>query len=302
MLIGRRILLLVPVTLVTVVRVYGQATAPVPDLQELLKHSDESVQASDAKQREYRYVSLQRLEGWNSSHDVTEETVAMVYPVDGTVIERKILKNRSPLDAKEQLEVDKSVAKQIAAAAKARGKPARSLPDDMNMSDLVRLGTFTALERRTLDGRSILTTHFQGNPKAHTSGAVQKFASRRSGTFIFDEKDGALQSIEAKLDEDVSFALVLKVKKGLHVQMHYTRLAEGLWVPKDLVCDGSGRLFFNALAGHMEMHYYAFRKVVPLTDDPYRGKHFGELDPEVRNDLVSWFNNPDDESGIADLE
>ena len=181
------------------------AARSLPDIPALMHQVEDHQRAAEAIQKTYIYKSASRLEETDGKghpkKTVTRETEYSY--VDGVLIARTLSKDGKPLTPDEQKKEDERIDKDIAKAherqqkAAAEGKPTDPTGhDEITVSRILELGTFSNPRRIQVAGRDTILVDYAGDPKAKTHNPGEGAFKELAGLLAIDEQDRTIQHLE----------------------------------------------------------------------------------------------------------
>lgn len=240
--------------------VSGQAIddRPIPDIVAMMHDVEANQRKAEAVEKDYLYHSVvtgQHLDG-HGQVKKTEVTEYDHYWVNGVPVARMVKKDGKSLSAdetaKEDARVDKESAKEHERREKAdtQSKETDARGDqEITVSRLLELGTFTNPRRLQLNGRDTIAVDFAGNPKAKTRNRAEDVLRDLAGTAWIDERDHMLARVEGRFVNafKVGGGLVADIQKDTHFVFEQAKVNDEVWLPAQIEGQGAARmlLFFN---------------------------------------------------------
>jgi hypothetical protein len=231
---------------------------PLPDIPKLMHDVEENQRAAEKIEKDYLYRSVQT-EQQSDGHGGIKRTETREYDVfwvEGVPVHRLTKKNGKDLNAKEQQkeseEIDKEVAKVKQRREKAGAKGKETGPhgeEEITVSRLLELGSFTNARRLQLNGRDTIAVDFAGDPKAKTKSRFEDVIRDLAGTAWIDERDRMLVKAQGRFLNNfkIGGGLVANIQKGTSFSMEQRKINGEVWLPAMVQGQGSARvmLFFN---------------------------------------------------------
>jgi hypothetical protein len=235
-----------------------EAERPLPDIPKLMHDVEENQRAAEKIEKDYLYRSVQT-EQQSDGHGGIKRTETREYDVfwvEGVPVHRLTKKNGKDLNAKEQQkeseEIDKEVAKVKQRREKAGAKGKETGPhgeEEITVSRLLELGSFTNARRLQLNGRDTIAVDFAGDPKAKTKSRFEDVIRDLAGTAWIDERDRMLVKAQGRFLNNfkIGGGLVANIQKGTSFSMEQRKINGEVWLPAMVQGQGSARvmLFFN---------------------------------------------------------
>lgn len=238
----------------------GQAIAdrPLPDIVAMMHDVEINERKAETVEKDYLYhsvVTAQEVDG-HGQVKKTEVTEYDHYWANGVPVRRMVNKDGkalSPEDiAKEDARIDKESAKarERREKADAQSKETDSRGDqEITVSRLLELGTFTNPRRVQLNGRDAIAVDFAGNPQAKTRNRSEDVIRDMVGTAWIDERDRVLARVEGRFVSafKVGGGLLVNIRKDTHFTWEQAKVNDEVWLPAHAEGQGAARmlLFFN---------------------------------------------------------
>jgi hypothetical protein len=247
---------------------------PLPDIPTLMRAVEANERTSEAVKKDYIFRSVQT-EEHSDGHGGVKKTETREYDefwVEGVPVQRMIKKDGKELSEsekkKEDEEIDKEVAKAKERRAKADAKGKESTPrgdDEITVSRLLELGSFTNARRLQMNGRDTIAVDFAGDPKAKTRNRGEDVIRDLVGTAWVDEQDKVLVKVQGHFVNNfkIGGGLVANIQKGTSFGMEQRKVNDEVWLPALLEGRGEARallLFkFDGSLRAVESDYRKFR-------------------------------------------
>jgi hypothetical protein len=257
-----------------VTRAVDEAERPLPDIPTLMRAVEANQRTSEAIQKDYLYRSVVTEEESNGHGGVkkSETNEYDVFWVEGVPVHRMTRKNGKELSADEQKkaseQIDKEVAKAKERRAKADAKGKETNPrgdEEITVSRLLELGSFTNARRVQLNGRETITVDFAGDPKAKTRNRAEDVIRNLVGTAWVDEQDKVLVKLQGHFLNTfkIGAGLVVNIQKGTSFGMEQRKVNDEVWLPALWEGHGAARAFllfsFNGSIRGVESDYRKFK-------------------------------------------
>lgn len=295
--IGNRYLALSPVTnlignrykavsLVTVENASADTqNRPLPDIPKLMHEVEEHERTAEAVQKNYLYHAVDTIQELDGHGRVkkTETRGYDVFWIEGVPVHKltdKDGRNLSPQDLKKENEqIDKQVAKAKQRRAKANAKGKTTDPDgydEVTVSRLLELGSFSNARRAMLNGRETIAVDYTGDPKAKTRNRLEGVIHDMAGTVWVDEEDRAIARLEGHFLNTfkIGAGLVANIQKGTSFSLEQRKINDEVWLPVEANGHGTARMLllfrFNGNFREVDSGYRKFK--VTSTILPEMGK------------------------------
>jgi hypothetical protein len=247
---------------------------PLPDIVALMHEVEANEKTAEAVKKNYMFRSVQT-EEQSDGHGGIKKTETREYDefwVEGVPVERMTRKNGKEVSESEQKKESEQIDKEIAKArekrakAKAQGKATTPRGDDeITVSRLLELGSFTNAQRMQLNGRDTIAVDFAGDPKAKTRNRGEDVVRDLVGTAWIDEQDRVLVKVQGHFLNSfkIGGGLLVNIQKGTSFSMEQRKINDEVWLPALLEGQGQARallLFkFDGSLRAVESDYKKFR-------------------------------------------
>src|SRR5579884_2715527 len=208
------------------------AQPPLPDVPTLIRQVEEHQHKLDQVRENYTYheTAVTHELDKNGKIKKTESEEDEVFFVNTHEVHRKIKKNGKELSPDEQKKEQDRVQKEVEKALKT--PPGESTDKhEVSVSRLLQIMRVSNPRREQMDGRSVITFDFMGDPRAKTHGdeAVLK---KISGTVWIDEKDREVRRLTAHFDDNFHMGFGLfSIGKGSNLTFDQKLVNNELWLP-----------------------------------------------------------------------
>jgi hypothetical protein len=247
---------------------------PLPDIPALMRSVEMNQRTSEAVKKNYIFRSVQT-EEHSDGHGGVKKTETREYDefwIEGVPVQRLTKKDGKELSEaekkKEDEEIDKEVAKAKERRAKADAKGKETTPrgdEEITVSRLLELGSFTNARRVQLNGRDTIAVDFAGDPKAKTRNRAEDVVRDLVGTAWIDEQDHVLVKLEGHFLSafKVGGGLVVNIQKGTSFSMEQRKINDEVWLPALLEGRGQARMLllfkFDGSLRALESDYRKFK-------------------------------------------
>lgn len=248
------------------------AERPLPDVVSLMHDVERNQRKAEAVEKDYIYHSVVTEQEVDSHGQVkkTKVTESDHFWVNGVPVRRTTAKDGKLLTpdelAKENERIDKLSARSNERRNKedAEGRQTDARGDEeVSVSRLIELGSFTHARRVTFDGRDTIAVDFTGNPKAKTRNRSEEVIRDLAGTAWIDEQDHVLARVEGHFVNSFKIAagLVASVQKDTSFSMVQTKVNDEVWLPQEFGGRGTFHaLLFFGFDGNVRIANSDFRK------------------------------------------
>jgi hypothetical protein len=241
----------------------GEPTA-IPDAATMLREVEAHQKQLDKMRENYTFRAVQTTRqldsGGNTKKIETEEHE--VFFVNGHRVEKLVRKDGKDLTPdqarKEQDRVNKEVVK--------ISQPGYSNPDDkddITVSRLLQIVSFSRPRRVSLNGRDTIAFDFAGDQHAKTHGRDEDALKKVSGTVWIDEADREVSRMSATLDENyhVGFGLLASVAKGSNLVFDQGLIRNEAWLPTAITLHLQARAFLVAgIRANVDIRFDQYKK------------------------------------------
>jgi hypothetical protein len=237
--------------------------AALPDAATMLREVEAHQKQLDKMREDYTFRAVQTTRQLDSSGNTkkVETEEHEVFFVNGQQIEKLVRKDGTDLTPeqarKEQDRVNKEVLK--------ISKPGYTNPnrDDITVSRLLQIVTFSRPRRVGLNGRDTIAFDFAGDPHAKTHGRGEDALKKVSGTIWIDEADREVSRMSATLDENyhVGFGLLASVAKGSNVVFDQALIRNEAWLPTAIAVHLQARaLLVAGIRAEIDIRFDQYKK------------------------------------------
>jgi len=245
---------------------------PLPDIPTLMRQVETNQRRAESIQKNYIFREDLTFDELNGSGGIkkTDERAFEIFWSEGVRVARLIRKDNKDLPpdqlAKENDRIDKEVAKGKARRAKAdaEGKQTDSDGrDEIALSRILELGTFSNPRREFVAGRPTIVVDYTGDPAAKTRNDGEKAFKLLAGTVWIDERDKIIQHLQAHFTENfkVGGGLIVDIRKDTSVQLTNILVNNEVWLPSTLEAHGHARYrVFFSLNGDAHIRSSDYRK------------------------------------------
>ncbi len=227
---------------------------------------------AESVEKDYLYREDSTLNELDKSGGIkkSEERAFEIFYLDGVRVARLVRKDNKDLSpneiAKENSRIDKEVAKakERRAKADASGKESDSDGrDEITVSRILELGTFSNPRRILVAGRPTIEVDYTGNPNAKTHNAGEGAIKLITGIVCVDEQDKFIQHAEGRFTGNFKLGggLVADISKGTSFAATNTKINGEVWLPSHAEAHGHIRyLLFFSINGDAKITTSGYRK------------------------------------------
>lgn len=245
---------------------------PLPDIVALMRDVEANQRKSEAIEKDYIYRSVETRREFDS-HGATRKTSVTEsdhFWVNGVPVRRLVKKDGKEMSpeeiARENERIDRIAAKANEKREKADNAGKETDPsgnDEVTVSRLLELGSFSNPRRVLLNGRPTIAVDFTGDPKAKTRNRAEEVIRDLAGTAWIDEQDHVLAQVEGHFVNSfkVGAGVIASVQKDTQFAMLQTKVNGEVWLPARY--EGRGALhalLFFGFNGEAEVVNSDFRK------------------------------------------
>jgi hypothetical protein len=245
---------------------------PMPDVVALMHEVEERQRAAEMKEKDYIYREAERVETLDGRGGVkkTETREYDVFWLNGVVVQKRVKEDGKELSAEEQKKESERIDK---AATKARERKAKADakgqvtdangPEEITVSRMLELGSFTNARREMVNGRATILVDFAGDPKAKTRNPAESAIHEMGGTVWVDEQDRAIQHLEGRFLNNfkIGGGLLVNVKKDTSFTLTQVKVNDEVWLPSEGGIDGQARmLLLFSVNGRFRVRDSDYRK------------------------------------------
>lgn len=242
------------------------------DPREILKRAMEKDERNLSLLDTYMYErrTLQRMYEKDGKLKETTDKVHEVFHVDGSEIERLMMKNGKALSEKDQeaerKRVDKEIAKIKNESPKDRARRRGETDKDKREEVEARREVFDAFELKLVGVQKINGRQcwgIRGDPRAGFVGKGRRADQMKKvkGTAWIDQESYELARLEMDTHDTISFGWFLfRLQPGAKIRVDQTLINGEVWLPKEIDVRADARLLGKMLRVGIEVRYDKFRK------------------------------------------
>lgn len=246
-------------------------TTALPDIGPLMLTVESRQKAAEEARKDYIFHEVETDQELDS-HGGVKKTEVNEYDefwIDGVPVRKQVTKDGKPLTAdearKESERIDKEVAKARERRAKEDAKGKQTDPmgnDEVTVSRLLELGSFTNPRRVLMGGRETIAVDYTGDPKAKTKAPLENVIRDMTGTVWVDEKDKAVARIEGRFVDSfkVGGGLVASIQQGTNFTVQLMKVNGEVWLPTRAEGHGEARFLL----------FFKFNGSLTIVDSDYR--------------------------------
>jgi len=227
----------------------AQAQTARPDAREIARTSLAATERNWRTRIDYTYLErdeTRRLgpDGRTQSRDVNVSSIVLV---NGVPFEQLMEHNGKPPSAEER-------AKQAAKLDKLKREPpeerdARLRKEKLEsaavMRDVLQAFDYRLIGTEPLNGRPAYVLQATPRPGYHAESKYGKMIAKVEGKIWVDQQDLVWVKVEGSVMQPFSMGLFLaRVLRGAQITMEQARMADGIWLPKQLEVRASAKVLF----------------------------------------------------------
>ena len=248
------------------------AAQPLPDPAALMHAVENHQRRDEAKLKDYTYRQVQTVDEMDK-HGATKQSETREFDVfwlQGVPVRKLLSKDGKGLSSadlkKEDDRIDKEVAKAKDKRQKNDLKGDQTDPrgnDEVTVSRILELGTFSNAKRVTMDGRSTIALDYAGDPKAKTRNRAEEVFRDLIGTIWVDESDKEIVKTEGRFVRSfkIGGGLVANIHEGTSFGLEQHKINDEVWLPTLIQAHGIARfLLFVNVNGNIRIMNSNFRK------------------------------------------
>jgi hypothetical protein len=247
---------------------------PLPDIPSLMHEVEAHQKTAEAVQKDYLYHAADTVQQLDGHGRVKKAETAEydIFWVDGVQVHKLTRKDGRELTADQQKKQDKEVDKEVTKARERRAKAdAEGKTTDSNgyeevtVSRLLELGSFSNARRVMLNGRKTIAVDYVGDPRAKTRNRLEDVIRDVAGTIWVDEDDRAISKLEGHFLDTfkIGAGLVVNIQKGTSFSMQQQKVNNEVWLPVEFDGKGAARVFllfrFNGNFREIDSGYRKFK-------------------------------------------
>lgn len=247
-------------------------TPPLPDIPTLM-HAVEAHQRTDElRQRDYIFREADTLDQTDKHGNPSkrETSTADNFWINGVPVRKQLSKDGKPLSPddlrKEDGRIDKEVREATERRAKNESKGRQTDPEgneEVTVSRILELGTFSNPRRVLLNGRSTVVVDYTGDPHARTRNRAEDVIRDLTGTIWVDEQDREIARLEGQFVRSFKIAggLLANIAQGTRFTAQIAKINNDVWLPSEITASGDARfLLLFSFRGNLHVLYSDFRR------------------------------------------
>lgn len=251
-----------------------QQARPLPDIPQLMHEVEAHERTAEAVEKDYLYHAVDTVQELDGHGGVkkTESREYDVFWVEGVPVHKLTSKDGralSPQDQKKESErIDKEVAKAKQRVAKAEASGKATDPDgndEVTVSRLLELGSFSNARRVMLNGRPTIAVDYAGDPRAKTRNRLEGVIRDMAGTVWVDEDDRAIARLDGHFLDTfkIGAGLLVNIQKGTSFSLEQRKVNNEVWLPVEANGRGAARMLllfrFNGTFREVDSGYRKFK-------------------------------------------
>ena len=245
----------------------AQNQASLPDAREIARCSIVATERNWRTRIQYSYLARDEtrrldVDGRTQSQDVG---VSKIVPVNGVPFEELVEHNGRPPSAEEKakqnVKADKlkheTPVERAARLRKEKQESASLTQDVLQAFDYRLIGT------ESVNGRPAFVLQATPRPGYRAESKYGKLIAKVEGKIWVDRRDLVWVKVDGQVTQPFSMGLFLaRVLCGSHISMELTRVADGIWLPKQIEVRANAKvLFVKNLMIDRILSYSGFRQV-----------------------------------------
>jgi hypothetical protein len=227
----------------------AQNQATIPDAREIARGSIVATERNWRTRIQYSYVERDEtrrlgLDGRTQSQDIG---ISKIVPVNGVPFEELVEHNGRPPTAEEKVKQNAKAEKlkhespeeRAARLRKERQESASLTNDVLQAFDYRLIGT------EPVNGRPAYVLQVTPRPGYRAESKYGKMIARVEGKIWVDQRDLAWVKVDGEVIQPFAMGLFLaRVLRGSHITMEQTRVADGIWLPKQIEVRANAKVLF----------------------------------------------------------
>jgi hypothetical protein len=210
------------------------ATAPLPEIRQLMKEVQEHQKQLDKVRENYTFSAMVTTREIDAKGQVskTETEESEEFFVNGHQVGRKVKKNGQPLTGHDGEKETERVTKLVEKAEKL--PPDKPLEGQViSVSRLLEIMNVLHERRESYHGRPAIVFDFVGRKDAHTHGLAEDASKKLQGTVWIDEADRQVAHVDVAFDDNfhVAGGVVANIQKGSNFHFDQALVNGEIWLP-----------------------------------------------------------------------
>jgi hypothetical protein len=227
----------------------AQTQAALPDAREIARCSIVATERNWRARIQYSYMErdeTRRLgaDGRTQSQDVS---VSKIMLVNGVPSEELVEHNGRPPSAEEKAKRNAKVDKLIHETPEERAARLRKEKQESASltQDVLQAFDYQLIGTEPVNGRSAYVLQAAPRPGYRAESKYGKMVAKVEGKIWVDQQDLAWVKVDGEVIQPFAMGLFLaRVQRGSHITMEQTRIADGIWLPKQIEVRANAKLFF----------------------------------------------------------
>ena len=254
----------------------AQTQATLPDAREIARCSIAATERNWRTRIQYSYVERDEtrrlgVDGRTQSQDVG---ISKIVPINGVPFEELVERNGRPPTAEEKAKQNVKADKLKRETPEERAARLRKekLDSELLTQDVLQAFDYRLLGTEPVNGRPAFVLHAAPRPGYRAESKYGKMIARVEGKIWVDQQDLTWVKVDGQVIQPFSMGLFLaRVLRGSHITMEQTRVAGGIWLPKQIEVRANAKvLFIKTLMIDRILSYSGYRQIpsVSATGSP----------------------------------
>jgi hypothetical protein len=252
----------------------AETRANLPDAREIARSSIAATERNWWARIQYSYMERDetRRLGSDSRMQSQDVGISKIVPVNGVPVEQRLEHNGRPPSAEEKAKLDAKADKlkhempeeRAARLCKEKRESAALTRDVLQAFDYTLIGT------ELVNGRPAYVLQAVPRPGFRGESKYGKMFVKVEGKIWVDQQDLTWVKVDGQVIEPFSMGLFLaRVLCGSHIMLEQTRVADGIWLPKQVEVRANAKvLFVKSLMIDRILSYSGYRQVAAFSVTP----------------------------------
>ncbi|HEY5284817.1 MAG TPA: hypothetical protein VIM14_18640 [Polyangia bacterium] len=241
-----------------------KASAPLPEIRQLMKEVQEHQKQLEKVRENYTYsasITTQEIDGSGQVKKTETEELEEFF-VNGHQIGRTVKKDGKPLDGHDLEKETERITKLVEKA----GKTPSSQPlegQTITIGRLLEIMDVRNPRRENYRGRPAIVFDFVGRKDAKTHGIAEDVSKKLQGTMWVDEADREVTHLDVAFNDNfhVAGGIVANVEKGSNFHFDQSQVNGEVWLPTGGEISLQMRvLLFKGIHQHIVVRDYGYKR------------------------------------------
>jgi hypothetical protein len=245
----------------------AQTGATLADAREIARCSIAATERNWRARIQYSYLERDEtrrlgLDGRTQSQDVG---ISKIVPVNGVSFEELVEHNGRPPTAEEKAKQNAKADKLKHEAPEERAARLRKEKQErVSLThDVLEAFDYRLVGTEAVNGRPAYVLQAEPRPEYRPESKYGRMIARVEGKIWVDQQELAWVKVDGQVIQPFSMGLFLaRVLRGSHITMEQTRVADGIWLPRQIEVRANAKvLFIKTLMIDRILSYSSYRQI-----------------------------------------